>query len=392
VERKSDRSPRPWRTLHQAMIEVVRRLRAAGCQSLLAGGCVRDMMLGKRPHDYDVATDATPEHVMRIFPQTRAVGAQFGVVIVRIGGHSIEVATFRSDLEYQDGRRPERVVFTDARHDAERRDFTINGMFYDPLKREVIDYVGGQKDLEAKVIRAIGNAEERFAEDHLRMLRAIRFACRLGFRIEAKTRRAIEMHASKLKRISAERIAGEAERILTDPNRAEGMRLAVESGLSEAMFPGISREQLLAGIAVLEEFPKSCGFSTALAGLLYEAEPEAVQKVCRYLKLSNDVRKQTCWLAGHRAKLPAEIPMSVGRLKKWAGEPLFEPLVVLVRCVRRAKGESLSPLRALRRQIRELGEQAVRPARLLDGHELIRLGAVPGPMVGRLEKHTASRE
>ncbi|MCP4713124.1 MAG: CCA tRNA nucleotidyltransferase, partial [Planctomycetes bacterium] len=201
----------------QAAQNVIKQLRRQGYQALLAGGCVRDMLLGHLPKDYDVATNATPDTVAEMFPRTLTIGAQFGVVVVLNGSRQIEVATFRSDLSYSDGRRPDKIVYTDARTDAERRDFTINGMFYDPIDKKVIDYVAGQKDLKKQVIRAIGDPIARFNEDHLRMLRAIRFACRLNFSIEPATWKAIIKLAPKIKRVSPERISGELENILVDP-------------------------------------------------------------------------------------------------------------------------------------------------------------------------------
>jgi len=248
-----------------AATRVIKRLQAEGFQALLAGGCVRDMLLGKTAHDYDVATSATPEVITKLFRRTVTVGARFGVVIVLLHNRQVEVATFRSDASYVDGRRPSGVVFTDARHDAQRRDFTINGMFFDPLAGEVIDYVGGRADLERRLIRAIGEANERFAEDHLRMLRAVRFACRLDFRIAEETFRAIRRHADKITRISAERITAELERIITDPNRLRGARLARDCGLLGRIFGRLDDRQLDFGIEMLAHLPGRCSFASALA-------------------------------------------------------------------------------------------------------------------------------
>jgi poly(A) polymerase len=211
-------SGQPHSTREDALA-VVGRLREAGHVAYFAGGCVRDALLGLTPKDYDVATDATPPRVRELFPRTQAVGAAFGVILVRQGRSQIEVATFRSDGKYVDGRRPEDVVFTNAEEDAKRRDFTINGMFYDPVEDKVIDYVGGQTDLKNRVLRAIGNADERFAEDHLRVLRAVRFAARFGLIIEPSTSDAIARNVPHLTRISPERIAEELRAALTPPTR-----------------------------------------------------------------------------------------------------------------------------------------------------------------------------
>src|SRR5881394_1876106 len=211
--------------------EVAQRLRTRGQIAYFAGGCVRDMVRGLAAKDFDVATDATPDIVQKIFSHTYAVGAHFGVVVVVENGFNFEVATFRSDGAYLDHRHPVDVRFSSPEEDAKRRDFTINGMFFDPEKNEVIDFVGGRADLEGKLIRAIGNPAQRFAEDHLRMLRAIRFATVLGFEIDAATWAAIVEHAASIKEISAERIREELVRIFLSPNRARGWDLLDASGL-----------------------------------------------------------------------------------------------------------------------------------------------------------------
>jgi poly(A) polymerase len=210
---------------------IVRRLRKEGFEALLAGGCVRDMLRGREPKDYDVATSARPEELLRLFRRTLKVGVQFGVVMVGDAGPWIEVATFRSDVHYSDGRHPDRVVFSTAQQDAQRRDFTVNGLFYDPARQEVIDYVGGQADLQRRVLRAIGQPSERFAEDHLRLLRAVRFAAVLDFAIERRTWQAVVEHAALLRKVSRERVLEELGRMLSSAGRAVGMRLLSESGL-----------------------------------------------------------------------------------------------------------------------------------------------------------------
>jgi len=368
----------------RAVLRVVRRLCQAGFQALLAGGCVRDMLLARTPKDYDVATDAAPPAVQALFPRTLAVGARFGVVMVLLGGRRIEVATFRSDQAYADGRRPQRVVFTDARHDALRRDFTINGMFYDPLARHVIDYVGGRRDLHARVVRAIGNPDDRFAEDHLRLVRAVRFAARLDFTLAPDTWRALQRHAALIRRVSPERVAAELEAILTDPRRRRGLELARDAGLLAQIFPTLGPADLNLGIETVARLPRRCSFPLALAALLVACDARHAGRLCRALRTSNDLRQQVQWLLESRPRLLAAAPLSKGRLKKWLAEPLFEPLVRLYRCWCRAAGQGEAPLRVLRRQIRQLGDEPVSPPRLLDGHDLLRLGAIPGPMVGQL--------
>ena len=226
-------------------LQVVRRLREAGYEAYWAGGCVRDWLLGLRPHDYDVATNARPEEVQRLFRRTVAVGASFGVVEVigpRVDGETItvQVATFRSEGPYSDGRHPDSVTFTDAAHDAQRRDFTINGLFYDPLTGKVLDYVGGQQDLQARLLRAIGNPRERFTEDKLRMLRAVRLASHFQLTIESETAAAIQAMADQITVVSAERIAEELRRLLTSPGRVRGMELLRHLNLLPPIFPELA--------------------------------------------------------------------------------------------------------------------------------------------------------
>jgi tRNA nucleotidyltransferase/poly(A) polymerase len=217
--------------------EIVRRLRNAGFEAFWAGGCVRDALLGREPHDYDVATNATPDQIEALFSHTIPVGKQFGVIIVVEGGDQFQVATFRAEENYQDGRRPGTVRFSHAREDAIRRDFTVNALFYDPITEQVHDWVNGEKDLRARLIRTVGSPDERFAEDHLRLLRAVRFAAQLGFDIEAQTMAAVRKHAEKIKLTSAERIRDELNKLFAPPHAARGLTLLHESGLMPHVFP-----------------------------------------------------------------------------------------------------------------------------------------------------------
>ncbi len=219
---------------------LLTRLREAGFTAYFAGGCVRDRLLGFAPKDYDIASSARPEEVQALFPRTFAVGAHFGVVVVHEGGHDFEVATFRSDGAYVDGRRPEGVVFSSPQLDAERRDFTINGLFYDAISEEVIDFVAGRADLTARVLRAIGDPVARFREDRLRLLRAVRFAAVLGFEIEPETWQALLAHAGDIHEVSAERIREELVKIFLSPARVRGFDLLVASGLMEQVLPEIT--------------------------------------------------------------------------------------------------------------------------------------------------------
>jgi poly(A) polymerase len=220
--------------------KIVQRLQAAGFAALWVGGCVRDFLLGREPQDYDIATDAKPEQVEKLFNKTIAVGRKFGVMVVVEDGHQFQVATFRAEADYQDGRRPEKIVFADAEADALRRDFTVNGLFYDPLTKKIHDWVGGEKDLRAKIIRTIGKPEERFGEDHLRLLRAVRFAAQLDFEIEPKTFSAVKSLAAKIKLISAERIRDEMLKLFRPPHAARGLVLLRDSGLLEHILPELA--------------------------------------------------------------------------------------------------------------------------------------------------------
>ncbi len=286
-------------------IKVVRRLREAGFEAYWAGGCVRDEVLGRRPKDYDVATNARPEEIRELFGKTRTLplGAAFGVITVvgpRPAGQ-IEVATFRQDSVYSDGRHPDSVTFTSAREDALRRDFTINGMFFDPIAGEVIDFVGGQEDLRQGRIRAIGSPQQRFAEDKLRMLRAVRFAAVFGFTIDANTAAAIREMAAQITVVSPERIAMEMRRVLTEPGRVQGVRLLVELGLAAAVLPEIEphdeqiRARLDRSLEVLGRL-QDPEFPLALAGLLIGHGPAVAREVGLRWKLSNKETDEAAWL------------------------------------------------------------------------------------------------
>jgi poly(A) polymerase len=219
---------------------IVRRLHTAGHTAFWVGGCVRDYLLGREPGDYDIATSALPEQIEKLFPRTVAVGRKFGVMVVVDGGQQFQAATFRAEADYRDGRHPEHVTFGDAMADARRRDFTVNGLFYDPIAEKLHDWVGGETDLRAKIIRTIGAPEERFTEDHLRLLRAVRFAAQLDFQIEPRTFAAIQTHAAKIQTISAERIRDELIKLFQSPHAARGLELLRESGLLEHVLPEIA--------------------------------------------------------------------------------------------------------------------------------------------------------
>jgi poly(A) polymerase len=370
----------------QAAIKVIKRLNSSGFQALLAGGCVRDMLLRRPASDYDVATDAQPDDVIKLFRRTLKVGAKFGVVIVLLEGRQVEVATFRTETGYADGRHPSVVKFADAAEDASRRDFTINGMFYDVRKEKVIDYVNGKADLKKKLIRTIGKPRERFGEDYLRMLRAIRFSTQLGFAIEPATWSAICSNAKKITKISGERIAIELEAILVNPNRSVGTSMLAESGLAKAIFPGFIGERAKFAVSVLGRLRKKVDFALALASLFAGCPTEFALKRCQVLKLSRNLNKHIKFLLTNRGKLLDE-KMSLAELKMILSEPYFWDLYELQRAIQKAIPDGragIVALSRLRRRINALGDVELRPKPLLSGYDLIRLGAVPGPTLGQL--------
>ena len=314
------------------------------------------------------------------------VGAKFGVVVVLGTATQVEVATFRSDVAYQDGRRPERVVFSDARQDALRRDFTINGMFYDPFAAKVIDYVGGQADLSRAVIRAIGDPRQRFDEDHLRMLRAVRFSCTLGFALEDSTARAITALAPKIKRISSERIAEELLKILQSKGRAEGIKLTGELGLLKVISPEVDYVPAITRLAKLSGSSAPAGLACLLYGLdqTYQAKQagDRAKAICRRLKLSNELCEQTAWLAQTARSLvvsqASSTEISLAQLKRMMAGGLFPELLRLYRTV-----ASEHDCRQLRSRARKIDPKKVQPPPLINGKDLLAMGLRQGPRMGK---------
>lgn len=372
-------------TNRKAATEIVSRLKSHGFEALLAGGCVRDMLLGRTAKDYDVATDARPADVIKLFRRTLKVGAKFGVVMVLMDDHQIEVATFRTESGYADGRHPTTVKFSTAAKDASRRDFTINGMFYDPTSEEVKDYVGGREDLKKRLIRTIGRPEQRFSEDYLRMLRAVRFSTELDFKIEQHTWRAICTNAQRLTGISGERIAAELERILVHPNRQNGAEQLLTSGLWRAVFPDLDNSRAKFAIRVLAELPDKVDLPLGLAALFAGCETDFAMDSLSRLKLSRKQTGHIKFLLDRRSRL-LNADMSVAELKLLAGEPYFWDLYEFQKAIQKAANHSLTALKKVKRRALELAGLDLRPKPLLDGHELIRLGAVPGPQVGQLAR------
>jgi poly(A) polymerase len=368
-------------------LEIVRQLRDAGFEALWAGGCVRDQLLGLEPKDYDVATNARPEQIRDLFGRRRtlAIGAAFGVITV-LGPRSagqIEVATFRTDAVYSDGRHPDSVTFTTAENDAARRDFTINGLFFDPLSGEVVDYVGGRADLEHKTIRAIGDPAARIAEDKLRMLRAVRFAAAFDFQIEPQTRAAIEHAATDISTVSPERIGMEIRRMLLDRNRVVALDLLSETGLLAHVLPEVARLERPA----IDETRRIIGavidptISVALAALLWKvAAPNAVGVVGRRLRYTNKEIERTAWLLSRFSVAAAAPELHWPEVQRVLAHDGARELVALLAAVASADDPAL----AFCRERLSWPPERLNPPPLIDGATLIAHGLEPGPGFSRL--------
>jgi len=407
---------------------VVDKLRARGFQALYAGGCVRDTLLGVDPHDYDVATSAKPEEVEALFPRTVPVGAQFGVILVLEQGQEIQVATFRGDGFYRDGRHPESVTYTDAEGDARRRDFTVNGLFYDPLTSEVLDFVGGREDLKAGILRAIGTPSERFSEDKLRLLRAVRFATTLGFTIDPETWKAVQERAPEILAVSAERIREELCKILLSPNRVRGFDLLDESGLLHEILPEM---EPLKGCDQPPEFHPEGDVFVHTRLMLTLLKPDASLPLVLSV-LFHDLGKPATRVVdatgrirfnGHEgvsseislkimhrlrfsnemidAVLPAvrlhmsfkDVPnMRVATLKRMMARPTFEEELELHRVDCLSSHGMLDNHAMLITKREEFGRAPLIPAPLVTGHDLIALGWKPGPRFAEILSAVQTRQ
>ena len=393
-------------------------LERAEFQAYLVGGCVRDLLLGREPADYDVTTDATPEQVLQLFPGSFAVGAQFGVVLVGAGGQTVEVATFREDLGYSDGRHPDRVRFASKpEDDVSRRDFTINGLLMRHDSGAVLDFVGGQADLQAGRIRAIGDPERRFVEDKLRMLRAVRFAARFGYSIEPRTFSAIQRHASEILVVSAERIREELSKLLTEGAARRGFEWLDESGLLEEVLPEVSAMKgvlqppefhpegdvwihtrlMLGGLApgcsgplawgvLLHDVGKPPTFRPAAETgdrIRFDGHVEVgvrmVFEICKRLKFSNDDTTQIQALVANHMKFKDVAQMRRATLKRFVRQPSFEEHLELHRLDCGASHGHLDAYHMVRDFLVRTPPEEVRPARLLTGDDLNEMGYPPGP-------------
>jgi len=377
-------------TEREFAIEAVRILQQAGFRALWAGGCVRDELLGLHPHDYDVATDARPEQVMKLFRRCLAVGAAFGVieVIGPRGPHrkhlTVEVATFRSDGAYTDGRHPDSVTFSSAEQDAQRRDFTINGLFFDPIAEDVFDYVGGRADLAAGVLRAIGDPVARFTEDKLRVLRAVRIAARFDLDIDAATLAAARDIAPQIAVVSAERIAEELRKLLAHPNRARGVKLLREFDLIAPVLPELESANWDDVVRVEELLEGEVSFELAFAAMLHRLVPSQVERVADRLKLSRAESVRLAWLVQMHESLLESPTMRLSRLKPILIHPGIGELLALHRAIARAGGRSVEHVAFCEAMLRETPPEELNPPPLVTGEDLIALGLKPGPEFKRL--------
>ncbi|HUE56820.1 MAG TPA: CCA tRNA nucleotidyltransferase [Candidatus Udaeobacter sp.] len=408
------------RELANSICEVLRR---NGYQALLVGGCVRDLLLGREPADYDVTTNATPEEVMKLFPESVAVGAQFGVMLIPRDGWKVEVAAFRSDVGYSDGRHPDRVVYSKTpEEDVQRRDFTINGLLMRHDTGEVLDFVGGQADLKAEIIRAIGEPSRRFTEDKLRMMRAVRFAARFGFEIEATTFRAIRRHAGEIHQVSPERLRDELTKLLTEGAARQGFELLDETWLLEQVLPEIAS---MKGVEqppqyhpegdvwmhtrmMLEGLPAGSSPTLAWGVLLHdvgkpptfrpasetgdrirfdghvEVGVRMAEEICRRLRFSNEETEQILALVANHMRFKDVESMRISTLKKFVRQPHFDEHLALHRLDSLSSNRHLEAYEFVQRFIAETPPEQVRPERLLTGDDLQGMGFRPGPLFSEI--------
>ena len=365
---------------------VLKRLDEAGHQALLAGGCVRDMLLGRRCSDYDLATSASPREVRRLFKRVLMIGAKFGVVMVIHNHRQVEVTTFRSDLSYSDGRRPDAVRFTTAKQDARRRDFTINGMFYDPRADEVIDYVGGRDDLQRRVIRTIGSPDRRFAEDYLRMIRAVRFAVRLDFTIDRATARAIGKHARKISTISGERICDELSKMLSCKSAGLAIETLGRVGLAPAVLGELFEVEDRWDRAVQRIHAVSARRDVvlAMAALLGELAPNVISRIVRRWGASNELKNALRWLAENMGRWREAADTRLCNFKRLMANEHFDRLLILWRFEERAAEGHDKLCRRIAARAKSIPPDQVAPKPMVTGSDLMKMGLSEGVRLGQI--------
>jgi poly(A) polymerase len=374
--------------MEKAARRIVEKLRRNGHEALLAGGWVRDRLLGRPSDDIDIATSARPDQVLALFPHSTPIGASFGVVKVRVFRCAFEVATFRTEGPYIDGRHPSSVAFADARQDALRRDFTVNGLFYDPVADRILDFVGGRADLRRRVLRAIGPPRRRFAEDHLRVLRAVRLACSLGFRIETRTWQAVRKLAPAITSVSAERVRDELLKLLRGPDPERGLTLLRESGLLARILPELrptllrqrtgERADISAMAAKALGLLRKSSPALVLATLLLPAGEDAAERICRRLRLPNSTVRAVRSLIAANAQLGDARNIRQSRLKRILMSPEGPEHLELLRVWCLAAGRGLDDYRWCVRTVRDIRRE-ISADPLLTGQDLIDLGYKPGP-------------
>jgi poly(A) polymerase len=404
--------------LRELADQICDTLRRSGHQAYLVGGCVRDLVLEREPSDYDISTDARPERVQELFPHSLSVGAKFGVILVVEDAAEVEVATFRSDIGYSDGRHPDRVIYSNSpKEDVRRRDFTINGLLMDPATTEVLDFVDGRADLRAGIVRAIGDPRVRFAEDKLRMMRAVRFAARFGFQIEPDTLEAAQGLAAQIMQVSPERIREELTKLLTEGAARRGFELLDETGLLAIVLPDVAR---MKGVEqppqfhpegdvwihtrmMLEKLPANCSLTLAWGVLLHdvgkpptfapatgpgsrirfdghvEAGARMAESICRALRFSNDDTEQIEVLVANHLRFKDVRQMRQATLKRFVRLTRFEEHLELHRLDCLASHGSLEAYDFVRQFLAETPPEQVRPPRLVTGDDLKDMGIRPGP-------------
>lgn len=404
--------------MRELAVNLVRRLRDAGHVAYFAGGSVRDLVRGVAPHDFDIATSARPEEVQRLFPKTIPVGAQFGVVLVIADGHQFEVATFRSDEAYVDGRRPTGVRYASPEEDAQRRDFTINGMFYDPVAEKLLDFVGGRDDLARRVVRTIGDPRQRFTEDKLRLLRAVRFAANLRFEIEEQTFATIQKMAGEIKVVSAERIRDELIKIFTRPRAGRGLELLDATGLLPVILPEVAAmkgveqppefhpegdvlthvrlmldqmppgDPILAFAVLLHDVGKPATFARAPDRIRFNEHDKVgaamAETILRRLRFSNDEIERIVLCVAEHMRFQHVQEMRPAKLKRILARPTFPVELELHRIDCAASHGKLDNYEFLKAKAAELPPEVVKPKPLLTGHDLLALGLKPGPLMGQI--------
>jgi poly(A) polymerase len=401
--------------------EIVRRLQAAGFEAFWVGGCVRDVLLGREPNDYDIATNATPDQSERLFPKTIPVGRQFGVLLVVEGGHEFQIATFRAESGYEDGRRPGQVRFSDAREDAIRRDFTVNGLFFDPIAGQLHDWVGGEADLRARLIRTIGSPDERFAEDHLRLLRAVRFAAQLNFNVDRETLAAVQKNAERIRGVSAERVRDELIKLFSPPHAARGLSLLHESALMPHVLPELvptlaceqspdfhpegsvfnhirlmldhlpnpAESESLPWAAILHDIAKPLTVTVGEDGLIhfYGHEKVGAEMTVSILERLKFPRRQIDDIATavrHHMQFKDAPKMRRATLRRMLLRETFPLELALHRLDCLGSHRRLDIYNFLVEQQAHLNDRPHLHPPLLNGHDLIALGARPGPALGVL--------